>query len=186
MPTRFFLIAFILLLISCSGLKKQPSSGLTRFSFGGLNGAKIEKGTSNCNENIGYGVDKALKESLGKLFDPVRNLMGKPDETLVKDEIMHHFSFTNSVHPVISVIDRTDYSIDFWFKDDAVGEVYRADQAAQDYCMSRDNKNAVYVGFSFRCGNNIAVPLSINGQFIQVREEEVIVAYNCMPVNIKK
>jgi len=183
----FLEISLILSIVSCASinanLKKNTSRGLgvTRASFGPLNPQRLEPGFSACNQNIGLGIDETLRKGLSTLIDPLRNTTGKPDVTLDKDELTPYFSFITIMgQPVIRIIDRTDNSIDFWFLGDAVREAHHADQAAQDFCKSRDSISAKYIGFSYRCGNSTATPVNINGQVVAFKEEERIVAYDCI------
>lgn len=171
-------------LISCAQIKdaKEPGQGLTRNSFGKLNIEKLEPGISMCNSNIGMGVDEQLTKILGSIIDPARNQTGKPDETLTQDRLLKHFSFVSSSSgPVVRIIERTDNSVDFWFRADAVHEAYKSELAAQEYCKSRDDKTSKYVGFSYKCGDNVSIPVKMNGQRITAKDEEVIVAYDCIP-----
>ena len=154
--------------------------GLTRSSFGPLHPEVIPKGYSICNANIGAGLDLLLQEGIGALIDPLRNLMGKSDETINKEELNRYFGLRNTSEPLVRIIDRTDTSIDFWFLDDAVREAWRVAPAAKEYCEGRGAKSAVYVGFAFQCGKETAVPLRINGSQPTVKAEQLIVAYDCV------
>ena len=182
---RIFLsILICLALNACAKFNKdkQPRGmGLVRTSFGPLNPQRLEPGTSLCNENIGFGIDEKLRGGLGFIFDGLRNKTGEPDQTLKNEELTQYFSFVAaSGDPVIRVISRDDKSIDFWFWDDAASESQHAEKAAQAYCKSRNNRTAKYVGFSYRCGKEITVPVKINGQMTTVKEEERIVSYDCV------
>lgn len=167
--------------------RKPQGLGLSRGSFGELKPQRVEKGYSLCNQNIGLGIDKMLKDGLSPFFDSPRNVTGNADETLAKEELVPYFPFVAVMgEPVVRVIHRGDDSIDFWFKDDAASDSYHAEQAAMEYCKSRDHRTALYVGFSYKCGGPVSAPIKVNGQQITVLHEERIVAYNCINPEISK
>lgn len=173
----------LLILISCAVIddKNKKGVGLTRNSFGELNPNKIKPGLSLCNSNLGMGLDEKLSGFIGGLIDPVRNSTGNDDKTLAKEELEKYFSFRSVTgHEVVRIINRDDYSIDFWLTGDATREAYHADEAASDYCKSRDNKISKYVGFSYKCGKDIEGPVVFNGKRVSAKEEELIVAYDCV------
>lgn len=178
-----FMIFLCFLLTCCSGLKEnqQKGVGLKRDSFGKLNHQPIEPGISYCNPNIGMGADAKLKDFLGSILNPPRNVTGNPDQTLVTDEIDKFFPFVAVAgEKVVIVIERNDHSIDFWLTGDAVRDAHNAEKAANYFCKSRDNKIEKYIGFSYKCGKDIPMPLSMNGQRVTVKEEEIIIAYDCI------
>lgn len=159
---------------------KEPRGvGLTRASFGPLNPQVVPAATSLCNQNIGLGIDKWLLDTFGALVDKPRNYMGSPDQTLEKEELTRFFKLTTATDPLVRVISRTPRSIDFWFFDDGVVHAQEATLAAEDYCRGRGRHHARYIGFSFKCGQVIQVPFTVNGNQSTVTEEERIVAFDC-------
>jgi hypothetical protein len=132
-----------------------------------------------CNQNIGGGVDKWMRDQLSWLVDKPRNAVSSVDPTLEKEELTNYFPLRNASEPLVRIINRSQDGIDFWLADDAVGYAYRTEPAAAEFCRNRQQRRSIYVGFSFRCEQTQQFPLRINGEIMSARHEEMIVAYDC-------
>lgn len=172
------------ILSGCGTLPMAQPEGvnLTRASFGPLNPQHLPAGLSLCNANIGGGIDSAVTSALGSLINPLRNPSGQPDANLSAEALTPYFSFlTTSAGPVIRVLQYNEGSIDFWFQGDAAREASKSESAAADYCHRRKQpKIARYVGFSYQCGKTSTLPVQVGSSRVQVVDEQIIVAYDCV------
>ena len=189
-------LAFSLLLSSCvelnNGSKQSKneldeSLGLSRYSFGELNSAKLPQGAMLCGElrrqsKLSREISNWTIEKLSPVLDKPRDSTGNPDETLAKEELEVYFPLTNVFdRKLIRVINREDKSVDFWFKNDSIFSADKADEAANVFCTNRGFSSAEYVGFSYKCGKTHSYDfIKINGEGTSVTEEERILAYDCV------